>query len=332
MKKFLILIIFFSLSLNKSFAEIIYACTPKNAPEVNVVYTIKNNRVFIDGKLESTALNFKTSKSSIKYNYNQKYNNEWRGASNLDPNWFVKGDTKVSHILNLKTGVAIETITGSEMHYDPRKKNIKKKTKVNFSAVFNCYGGNLDDFKLNVKNNSKVGPLSKVGYGSSKVDYNFKCRNQQGMNRNYGFKKFSSKNLGKQVFLVLPLLNKGTYGMANSLADNFGSQKINGTQYDSMYAWYHDSSGNNIYYISKYVLLVKGNKVSLSQSIFETSSSLNKPMRSIIKKYDKMVQKDFEKAVEILSQKNVIAVKTLNPILEKSFITTSVYNCTAIKG
>ena len=158
MKKLLgIVVLGLLFTFSKSIADINYICSPEIAPDETIVYEIDRRKVYIDGNLVKSS-KLKTSSSYVKFNYRDEFINNW---SSKNPNWYSKNNFEYSHKINLKNGIAFETINGVVEYYDKKSKKLKDKENVSYSASFNCYGGSLNIAKLgkDKKTKKKEKPL-----------------------------------------------------------------------------------------------------------------------------------------------------------------------------
>ncbi len=143
------------------------------------------------------------------------------------------------------------------------------------------------------------------GFGDKKVDINFKCFDENKLNKEiyFGFKEYNYKKEGSKFLLSIPFSKKlQKYNSPASAVYEFGTYMINGIFYDNMQMWFdHKYFGSNIY-IFRRALVKKKNTYILNDSLFNLTPSMQKKLDKLKNKIIDKSNKDYDKAANLIKK------------------------------
>ena len=162
-------------------------------------------------------------------------------------------------------------------------------------------------FFLLLPNISNSHPL---GHENIRLDNNFKCVGVNNLDKEikFGFKEYNYQKEGSKFLLSVPYNKKlNKYYTPASAVYEFGTYTINNIVYDNMQIWFeHGYSGSNIY-IFRRSLVKKNNTYVLNDSLFNSTSLIQKKLDKLKNKIIDISNKDYDKAANLIKRYGSVA-------------------------
>jgi hypothetical protein len=183
-------------------------------------------------------------------------------------------------------------------------------------------------FFLLLPNISSSHPL---GNGNIRLDSNFKCISENNLDKeiNFGFKKYNYQKKGSKFLLSVPFNNKlKKYNVPASAVYEFGTYTINNIVYDNMQMWFeHGYSGSNVY-VFRRALVKKNSTYVLNDSLFNSTTLIEKKLDKLKNKIIDKSNKDYDKAANLIKRYGSVAFDyVLKNNDDKTFFKNFKFNC-----
>ena len=162
-------------------------------------------------------------------------------------------------------------------------------------------------FFLFLPNISNSNPL---GVSYDNLENNFKCLDLKNSDKeiNFGFKEYDNQKEVPKFLLSIPFNKKSKkYSSPASAVYEVGTYTINNITYDNLQIWFeHGNVGNDIF-IFRRSLVKQNNTYVLNDSLFKSTSSIQKKLDKIKKKIINESDKDYDKAAKLIKKYGGIA-------------------------